>query len=76
MVHRGFGERKQRCIVGQGEEAPVSRTSWAGLIDVVRVEPEGAASWEGGGVQGRVQTSSLNDQLTVLQIKTGQLTCC
>lgn len=55
--------------MGQGEKAPVSRASGAGLTDIVRVEPEGAARWEGGGVMSSVHTSFLNDQLTVLQVK-------
>lgn len=56
--------------MGQGEEASVWGEWGAGLVEPVGVEPKGAAWGEGGGVTGGVQSGLLDDQLTVLQVRT------
>lgn len=55
--------------MGQGEKAPVSRKRWVGLTNKIGMEPEGAARGEEGGVTSRIESSFLNDLLTVLQGK-------
>lgn len=61
--------------MGQGEEASLDAAGDRGLPDVVRVEPEGAAGGEGGGVTAPVAPGLLDDWLTVLQVRniTGKL---
>lgn len=55
--------------MGQGENAPVSRTRWAGLTTKIGMESESAARGEEGGVMSRIKSSFLNDLLIVLQGK-------
>lgn len=69
-VCRGLGKRQQRCIVGKGEEASVGAIRDTALVEEVWVEPKTAAWREGGGVTVGVEERLLDDQLTVLQVKT------
>lgn len=56
--------------MGQGEEASVGGIRGAGLVEEVWVEPKAAARGEGGGVTVGVESRLLDDQLTVLQVRT------
>lgn len=56
--------------MGQGEEASVGGIWGAGLVEKVWVEPEAAARREGGGVRAGAESGLLDDQLTVLQVRT------
>lgn len=66
LIYWGFGQRRQRLIVGQGEDA-FARARWrAGLVEPVGVEPEGATRREGAGVTAGRGTGLLDGLLTVL----------
>lgn len=56
--------------MGQGEEASVWGTRGTGLVDKVGVKPKVASWGEGGWVTGGALLGLLDDQLTVLQVRT------